>query len=77
MGRAPQGDKTPSVPAPVPVPTPVPTPTASKNAEVLVPKNSSVVPQNPIKYQYYQSDDCLNISVLAKGLLTEEVSEDM
>jgi hypothetical protein len=27
----------------------------------------------PIKYQYYQSEDCLNISVLAKGLLAEEV----
>jgi hypothetical protein len=58
---------------PVPVPVPISTPSAVKNVEVPVPKNPSVVPAMPIKYQYYQSEDCLNISVLAKGLLAEEV----
>jgi hypothetical protein len=55
------------------IPVPVSTPSAAKNNEVPVPKNPSVVPAMPIKYQYYQSEDCLNISVLAKGLLAEEV----
>ena len=32
-----------------------------------------MVPTAPIKYQYYQSAECLNISILAKGLLPTEV----
>jgi hypothetical protein len=50
----------------VPVPVPISTPSAVKNVEVPVPKNPSVVPAMPIKYQYYQSEDCLNISVLTE-----------
>jgi hypothetical protein len=44
--------------------------TAPKAAAATVP---SVVPSAPIKYQYYQSAECLNISILAKGLLPTEV----
>lgn len=35
---------------------------------------SAIVPFNPIKYQYYQGNDSLNISVLEKNLLPEDVS---
>ena len=38
------------------------------------PSSSSIVPVNPIKYQYYQSADALNISILVKGITEEEVS---
>ena len=36
--------------------------------------SSSVMPINPIKYQYYQSAESLNISILVKGILESEVS---
>ena len=39
------------------------------------PSSSSIVPVNPIKYQYYQSADALNISVLVKGIKEEEVRD--
>jgi suppressor of G2 allele of SKP1 len=35
---------------------------------------SAIVPFNPIKYQYYQGNDSLNISVLEKNLLPEDVN---
>ena len=63
------------------IPTPTPTPNATispigtSDIENKPKINSSVVPFNPIKYQYYQSGDCLNISILAKGILEEEVRE--
>ena len=64
------------------IPTPTPTPDASivpkgsSESDNIKPKtNSSVVPFNPIKYQYYQSGDCLNISILVKGISEEEVRE--
>jgi tetratricopeptide (TPR) repeat protein len=47
----------PAVSAPAPAPT----------------RPSSIVPINPVQYQYYQSAASLNISVLAKNLTSDEI----
>ena len=51
-------------------------PSTSSHVEVprSVPSAVAVAAASPpIKYQYYQSAECLNISILAKGLLPSEV----
>ena len=51
-------------------------PSTSSHVEVprsIPPSVAAAAASLPIKYQYYQSAECLNISILAKGLLPSEV----
>jgi hypothetical protein len=52
---------------------PIAIPTKAPAINVSLHSKSAIVPFNPIKYQYYQGNDSLNISVLAKNMLPEDV----
>mmetsp|Transcript_29205 Transcript_29205/g.27974 ORF Transcript_29205/g.27974 Transcript_29205/m.27974 type:complete len:397 (-) Transcript_29205:216-1406(-) len=52
---------------------PVAIPSKAPPINVSLHTKSAIVPSNPIRYQYYQGNDSLNISVLAKNMLPGDV----